>query len=331
MCERTQEFLQFVRQAQATNSTSQVTLQKKKPSSSSSSQGESRTSFNEAATDIARGIGRTSSLLAKLTTLVRRQGLFDDPTEEINNLIHRIKQDLDELNTKCDTAQQFVDSKRSYFSSSSASNQSSQHNGKVVSGLKSELMTTTKDFKAVLELRSHKMKDQQQKKVDLVGKSLLSPVRDLERLQRAKQEQQGGGDGPLTRRSKGPLPSPYSLDPENNIAWSRSQEQQAQQQLLLEPIATTQYYEAREQAVSEVERTIGELGQLFHRLSTMLAQQQELVERIDEDVENAVSNTQNARDALMKAYESVSSNRAMYFKIGAIIAAFVLFFVLFVL
>lgn len=331
MCERTQEFLQFVRQAQATNTSSQLSVQKKK-SSSSSSQGESRTSFNEAATDIARGIGRTSSLLAKLTSLVKRQGLFDDPTEEINNLIHRIKQDLDELNTKCDTAQQFVDSKKSYFSSS-ASNQSSQHNGKVVSGLKSELMTTTKDFKAVLELRSHKMKDQQQKKVDLVGKSLLSPVRDLERLQRAKQEQdqQGGGNGPLNRRLKGPLPSPYALDPENSIAWSRSQEQQAQQQLLLEPIATTQYYEAREQAVSEVERTIGELGQLFHRLSTMLAQQQELVERIDEDVENAVSNTQNARDALMKAYESVSSNRAMYFKIGAIIAAFVLFFVLFVL
>ena len=51
-------------------------------------------------------------MLTKLTQLVKRQGLFDDPTEEINNLIFRIKEDLGELNSKCDRAQEFVDEKK---------------------------------------------------------------------------------------------------------------------------------------------------------------------------------------------------------------------------
>jgi syntaxin 5 len=66
------------------------------------------------------------------------------------------------------------------------------------------------------------------------------------------------------------------------------------QQLLLAPIAETQYYDQREKAVSEVEKTIGELGTLFKRLATMISEQQEMVERIDEDVENSISNADRA-------------------------------------
>ena len=103
------------------------------------------------------------------------------------------------------------------------------------------------------------------------------------------------------------------------------------QQLLLAPPSNTQYYEAREQAVTEVEKTIHELGSLFKRLATMISEQQELVERIDEDVENAVSNADRGRDLLLKAYESASSNRGLYTKLGAILALFFLFFVIFLM
>ena len=40
------------------------------------------------------------------------------------------------------------------------------------------------------------------------------------------------------------------------------------------PLATNQYYESREVAVTEVEKTIGELGSLFKRLATMISEQQ---------------------------------------------------------
>jgi len=85
----------------------------------------STTDFRDAAADIAKGIHRTSSTLSKLTKLVRKQGLFDDPTEEINSLIYTIKQDLDGLNSKCDVAQQFVDAKKRQLGSK---NQLTSHN-----------------------------------------------------------------------------------------------------------------------------------------------------------------------------------------------------------
>jgi syntaxin 5 len=353
MCDRTQDFLRLVQDASLA---ADISAPSKK--SKAANAAKSKSAFNEAAADIAKGVHKTSQLLTKLTNLVRKQGLFDDPTDEINNLIFRIKQDLDELNTKCDTAQQFIDSQKSYFSDV---NQASQHNLKVVSNLKSDLMATTKDFKTVLELRSSKMKDQQQRKVELIGKGLLSPManisissssssssssavtqynQQLGMTQRTNNNHNNNNNNNNNMALKA-LPSPYSQhsaltmkDPyqavDQDQEGSRPQ-QQEEMQMLLEPINNTHYYDMREQAVSEVEKTIGELGTLFKRLATMIAQQQELVERIDEDVETAVENTENAKNALLKAYESVSSNRGMYLKIGALLAAFILFFVLFLM
>ena len=308
----------------------------------------SSTDFRDATADIARGIHRTSTSLSKLTKLVRKQGLFDDPTEEINNLIFAIKQDLDSLNSKCDVAQQFVDTKKRQLGSK---NQLTSHNVTVVSQLKTELMNATKDFKSVLEMRSSKMKDQQQKKVQLTGVGTLSPMRQFTASAAAQAYQQqnlkhGEDSGPprqLYGTSAFPM-SPYSqIPPSDDTRNSHSstsstpqnfpvqQQYWQQQQLLLAPPATQQYFEAREQAVSEVEVTISELGKLYKRLATMISEQQELVERVDEDIENAVSNAEKAQNALLKTYESVSSNKGLYMKILAILTLFILFFVLFLM
>jgi hypothetical protein len=89
MCDRTSEFLQCTGQSKGLN--------KPKPKASNHEVVKTRTAFNDAASDIAKGIHRASGALSKLTKLVQRQGLFDDPTQEINNLVVRIKQDLDEV------------------------------------------------------------------------------------------------------------------------------------------------------------------------------------------------------------------------------------------
>lgn len=351
MCERTQEFLQLVSSKQPATSSSGLYSKK------AAEVPKTRTAFNEAASEVAKGVHKTSALLTKLTNLVRRQGLFDDPTEEINSLIFRIKQDLDELNAKCDAAQQYVDGKKSMFGDV---NQSAAHNVKVVSHLKTDLMHATKDFKSVLEMRSSKMKDQQVRKVELTGKGVLSPMRALVPREQQQQGQAAsktggvsfadntnGGSGGLAHRNphnqKPKLPSPYadSLYGDSNGKHGSNFQQFGggdlesageHQQLLLDPIgAESQYFEARERAVTEVERTIGELGSLFNRLAVMIAEQQELVERVDEDVETATQNANRAQDALMKAYEQVSSNSGMYMKLGAIAVIFILFFVLFLM
>ena len=333
MCDRTQEFLKYVSSTKPASSSSFAAKKQLEVP-------KSRTAFNEAASDVAKGVHKTSALLTKLTNLVRRQGLFDDPTEEINTLIFRIKQDLDDLNGKCDAAQQYVDGKKSMFGEV---NQSSAHNVKVVSHLKTDLMHTTKDFKSVLEMRSSKMKDQQVRKVELTGKGVLSPTRNIAPREKQKQQDKNVNFGAaadslgLSQRGghKQPtLPSPYGeFNTHGSFAANGTDLEYAgeQQQLLLDPIAESQYFDARERAVTEVEKTIGELGSLFNRLATMISEQQELVERVDEDIEEATTNANRAQDILMKTYEQVSSNSGMYMKIGAILALFLLFFVLFLM
>jgi syntaxin 5 len=340
MCERTQEFAHIVSYFKDVSG---------KSKKGSLEVPRTRTAFNEAAAEIGRGVHKTSGLLKNLMKLVRRQGLFDDPTEEINNLIFRIKQDLDELNTKCDSAQQYIESKKSMFGSVS---QSADHNIKVVGGLKSDLMQATKGFKSILELRSSKMKDQQVRKVELIGKGGMSPMRHISDQQ--QQQQQGssssgagagnakagiaangkgagaGQSSALTRKYNTPYSTPYdsAFQPDGDTAESGGQ---LERQFLLAPLAETQYYDSRERAVTEVEKTIGELGTLFKRLATMISEQQEMVERIDEDVENAVSTADRAHDLLLKAYESASSNRGLYMKLFGIFGAFVLFFIIFLM
>lgn len=343
MCDRTQEFLQLAGSSKPAPSSSGIYA--KKPLEVP----KTRTAFNEAASEVAKGIHKTSALLTKLTNLVRRQGLFDDPTEEINTLVFRIKQDLEDLNAKCDAAQQYVDGKKSIFGEV---NQSAAHNVKVVSHLKTDLMHATKDFKSVLEMRSSKMKDQQVRKVELTGKGVLSPMRALAGPQSGNGRGAAGGktvgSGPsdasnlLHRNAHGkppkaptpytPYSTPYSDTGHHGHYGGDVETPSEHQQLLLDPIgAESQYFDARERAVTEVERTIGELGSLFNRLATMISEQQELVERVDEDIEAATENTNRAQDALMKAYEQVSSNSGMYMKLGVILTLFLLFFVLFLM
>jgi syntaxin 5 len=103
------------------------------------------------------------------SAVVRRQGLYEDSSDEINELIFRIKEDIASLDRQLDSAQQYVDSKKRQLGEK---NQSATHNVKVVSQLKTNLMQTTQQFKGVLELRSNKMKEQQHRRAALTGTSM---------------------------------------------------------------------------------------------------------------------------------------------------------------
>lgn len=333
MCDRTTEFRRLSDQLGSSSS-----LKANSNSNSSSShRGEagsnvpnSKSQFIEATSDIAKGIHRTSQVLGKLTKLVRSQGLFDDPTDEINSLVHRIKQDISELNSKCDSAQQYVDSRKRSLGDV---NQLTTHSVNVVSQLKSGLMNATKDFKNVLELRSVKMKDQQERKAKLTGSSILSPTKQFSNNGNGN-EGKNGNRQPRTSS----IATPYS-QMENHTNGYRDDESNGhhngalttERQLLLAPPVDAQYYESREKAVTEVEKTIRELGQLFQRLGTMISQQQEMIERIDEDIESSIAQTEQATNVLQKAYENVSSNSGLYTKIFFILAIFALFFLLFLM
>jgi Syntaxin-5 N-terminal, Sly1p-binding domain len=103
MCDRTSEFIQCANRAAGSSA---ATLKKRVDDP------KTRDEFHVTASQIAKGVRRTCGVLKKLTDLVLSQGLFNDPTEDIDNMVFCVKKDLYEMYAMCDSAQQYVDKKK---------------------------------------------------------------------------------------------------------------------------------------------------------------------------------------------------------------------------
>ncbi|KAJ1917302.1 Integral membrane protein SED5 [Tieghemiomyces parasiticus] len=106
-----------------------------------------------------------------------------------------------------------------------------------------------------------------------------------------------------------------------------NESQQQQQQLLLQE-QDSQYMDSRSNAIQSIESTIAELGGIFQQLAHMVAEQRDVVQRIDANVEDIEMNVTGAQQELLKYYSYVSSNRWLMLKIFAIIIVFVTLFIL---
>ena len=95
------------------------------------------------------GIHSTSQKLAQLAKLAKRTSMFDDPTQQINELTAVIKQDITNMNNEIAELQML---------NAAGNRQSSEHSTSVVTNLKGRLMDTTKEFKDVLTLRTDSLK-----------------------------------------------------------------------------------------------------------------------------------------------------------------------------
>nr|VZI38671.1 unnamed protein product [Spirometra erinaceieuropaei] len=101
-------------------------------------------------------------------------------------------------------------------------------------------------------------------------------------------------------------------------------------QRLLYRDQTDAYLQSRHETVRTIEHTIVELGQIFQQLATMVHEQEESVQRIDANVEDAVASVEAGHNELLRYFRSVSSNRWLMFKVFGVLFAFLLFFLIFV-
>jgi hypothetical protein len=102
---------------------------------------------------------------------------------------------------------------------------------------------------------------------------------------------------------------------------------QTQQLMLLEE-QDNRYVQERSQAVDAIESTINEVGGLFQQLATMVQEQGEVIQRIDDNVDDVALNIGGAQRELMKYYKNVSSNRWLMLKIFGVLIVFFLLWVL---
>jgi syntaxin 5 len=244
--------------------------------------------------------------------------MFDDPAIEIQELTAVIKQDISALNQAI-TELQFVSANQSQASSSTK--QSSDHTATVVDNLKSKLMGETKKFKDVLTMRTESLKTHQSRRQLFSAAGADGRSRDGASTSSSLPWANGGPAKGLfssKRRSGEPL-LPTHLPP--------SHQQQQQQQLVP---GQDSFMASRAEALHSVESTIVELGDIFSKLAEMVQSQGEMAIRIDENMDETLTNVEGAQGALLKYLNRISSNRWLIIKIFFVLIIFLVIFVVFV-
>ena len=84
-------------------------------------------------------------------------------------------------------------------------------------------------------------------------------------------------------------------------------------------------------AIQSIENVLTDISGLFKQFGTIVAQHENLVQRIDENAEQAAHDIEGAKKELRTVYEDTSSNRQLILKIFFILLIFVTFYILFVL
>lgn len=82
--------------------------------------------------------------------------------------------------------------------------------------------------------------------------------------------------------------------------------------------------------MQNIEATIVELGTIFQQLAHMVKEQEEIVQRIDGNVEQSEMNIEAAHSEILKYFQSVTSNRWLMIKVFAVLIVFFIIFVVFV-
>lgn len=105
--------------------------------------------------------------------------------------------------------------------------------------------------------------------------------------------------------------------------------QQSQMQAALMYDETDNYLQSRAETMQNIESTIVELGGIFQQLAHMVKEQEEMVERIDTNVQDAEMNIEAAHAQIVKYFRTISSNRWLMIKIFGVLIFFFIFFVVF--
>ncbi|KAJ7966094.1 syntaxin-32-like [Quillaja saponaria] len=306
------------------------------PSSSSKSEEQRsavaiQSEFNKRASKIGYGIHQTSQKLAKLAKLAKRTSVFDDPTLEIQELTSVIKQDITALNSAVVDLQLLCNSRSE---SENMSSDTTSHSTTVVDDLKNRLMSTTKEFKEVLTMRTENLKVHESRRQlfsSTASKDSANPfVRQRPLAARSAASASNAPPPPWANGSpsSSQLLQKKQMDGESQPLLQQHQQQQQQQQQMV-PLQDN-YMQSRAEALQNVESTIHELSNIFNQLATLVSQQGEIAIRIDENMDDSLANVEGAQGALLKYLNSISSNRWLMIKIFFVLVFFLMVFLFFV-
>lgn len=307
--DRTQEFLKTIEHIQGKPQyMNELRSRKAKgtPSSHSEPFYNGYVDFMKRSREVASDLYKTYSKLEALNRLAKKTTIFDweETSKELNQLVYIIKQDINSLN------KQIEELRRSQMGGQQKTSQNMEsHSKTVVLSLQQQLATMSSSFKNTLELRSQNTQQQKQRR-----EQFTNPI---------------AGQALIPKKQTATI---IDFDNDNSTSYqspstSRNQQQQQQQQILVYEDSSVQYLEERANAMQSIESTIVELGTIFNQLATMVSQQEEMITRIDTNVNDTSLNVEAAHESLLQYFQSVSGNRWLMFKIFGVLFIFFLLFV----
>lgn len=148
------------------NRTSRANVADQKTSSSGSTSFTEVRQFHVVAAGISKDIANTSLLLKQLTDKIKHKSLFSDNQNDMNQLVIRIKQSIENLNSRLDVAAKTLEQHKKLYGKKS---QITEISNNVISELQNEFATAASQFKDILQQRTDSLKD-----VDTFKKQLLS-------------------------------------------------------------------------------------------------------------------------------------------------------------
>uniref|UniRef100_A0A1I8Q4F3 t-SNARE coiled-coil homology domain-containing protein n=1 Tax=Stomoxys calcitrans TaxID=35570 RepID=A0A1I8Q4F3_STOCA len=309
--DRTGEFNNAIRSLQSRNISRAVNIRDPRKAK----QVQSYSEFMMVAKMIGKNIASTYAKLEKLTMLAKKRTLFDDRPQEIQELTYIIKGDLNALNQHIARLQDISKDQRRTVNGKHLVS----HSSNMVLALQSKLASMSTDFKQILEVRTENLKHQKTRR-DQFGHASM-PINTV----------------PPTTAKHGSL-----LLSEENTEVSIDMSSASDTSPLLGPPARIQsqqqlaiydesdnYVQQRAETMQNIESTIVELGGIFQQLAHMVKEQEEIVERIDTNIQDAEINIEAAHGEILKYFQSVSKNRWLMIKIFGVLIFFFIFFIVF--
>ncbi|XP_022188689.1 syntaxin-5 [Nilaparvata lugens] len=272
--------------------------------------------FMMIAKTIGKNLSGTFAKLEKLMLLAKRKTMFNDRPTEIQELTYIIKEDLNSLNGQIARLQEVSRRQRQLQSAATKQQHLLSHSSSVVLALQSKLAAMSTEFKNVLQVRTENLKQAKSRRDQfslgtvssaLPPSAVSGPYHQGSVLLADEHQQQQ-----------------VSIDLEPRAGMLMQAQAQA---LILDE--TDQYLSSRAETMQNIESTIVELGGIFSQLAFMVKEQEEMVERIDANVQDAEMNVESAHNEILKYFQSVSSNRWLMIKIFAVLIFFFIFFVIF--
>jgi syntaxin 5 len=257
--------------------------------------------FYDAAGRFSKELSATSGMIGNLAKLMQNQTVFDDQAQEIASLTTIVKQRLAKLHDELGVLQGV---KEETMPHGRGAQQAEKHGDTVVNTLRSKLLSASQGFKGVLQQRTKTLKE------------------NCSRRNQFSSDRTTNFESALFQRAQGEM-QPLMSETPNHAASGGNQELQ---------LAPTQvnYYRQRHDAVREVEAAVMQIGEMFQDFHRMVHEQEELVIRIDTDVDQAVTHVEGGISQLLIYLQTLSSNRGLILKIFAVLFVFILFFGFFV-